>query len=412
MLPIRRFASAAIMLVILFCSCACSTGQASSSNIPELGTVASDISDRSILSELKSEVTAENRSDYDFTDKALAYLTIIGENYPERCVIDWETGKADESFGDFLVSELTACGYEAQQITEQRFAYPTRYGAAQGRNIILTVPGQQEGQIIAGAHYDGSCVGDNGSGTALLLATAVSLVDVRPQYTLRYIFFDGEENGKLGSRFYVDGMSDEDAAATLYMINLDALAFGDFCNIYGGVYGSNYDLDYFTGNERVVPKAEQTEGYFFAADMAEQLGFKVYRPQDLDGYFAENGHGMELQEDAFFTNPWTYENPAPANMNLMGPSPATIGASDHAPFAVRGIPYIYFEATNWWAEGTDPRTAYLGYTETYDESIGVGGQIMNTDYDTLDTLELCFPGRAEQHYRLFSPLLSSLLLVK
>ena len=37
---------------------------------------------------------------------------------------------------------------------------------------------------------------------------------------------------------------------------------------------------------------------------------------------------------------------------------------------------------------------------------------MNTDYDTLEQLEQCFPGRAEQHYRMFSPLLSALLLVR
>ena len=196
------------------------------------------------------------------------------------------------------------------------------------------------------------------------------------------------------------------------MVNLDALAVGDFCNIYGGFYdGDDYDLDYYTGEEKQASKADHTEGYYFAADLAQQLGFKVYRPKDLDGYYAENGRGMELQEDAFFTNPWTYENPAPANKQFIGPSPTTIGASDHAPFAIRGIPYIYFEATNWWAEGTDPNTAYLGYTETYDESIGEGGMIMNTDYDTLETMQKYFPDRAEKHYKLYSPLLSALLLV-
>ena len=35
---------------------------------------------------------------------------------------------------------------------------------------------------------------------------------------------------------------------------------------------------------------------------------------------------------------------------------------------------------------------------------------MNTDYDTLENLNECFPGRAEKHYRLYSPLLSGLLL--
>ena len=92
------------------------------------------------------------------------------------------------------------------------------------------------------------------------------------------------------------------------------------------------------------------------------------------------------------------------------PSPAAFGASDHAPFAELGIPYIYFEATNWWAKGSDPWSAYTCYPETYDETLGDGGQFMNTRFDTLETLDRIFPGRAEQHYRQYSPLLSALLL--
>ena len=44
------------------------------------------------------------------------------------------------------------------------------------------------------------------------------------------------------------------------------------------------------------------------------------------------------------------------------------------------------------------------------ESKGVGGQFMNTDYDTLENLIRFFPHRAENHYRMYSPLLSALLL--
>ena len=115
-------------------------------------------------------------------------------------------------------------------------------------------------------------------------------------------------------------------------------------------------------------------------------------------------------EDAFFTNPWTNAHPAPSNM--WAPSPATIGASDHVGFAVRGIPCIYFEATNWWAAGESPELAYTGYIETEDASLGEDGMFMNTEYDTIEVLNRLFPGRAEQHYRLFSPLLSALILVE
>ena len=55
-------------------------------------------------------------------------------------------------------------------------------------------------------------------------------------------------------------------------------------------------------------------------------------------------------------------------------APATAGFSDHKAFAVRGIPYIYFEATNWWAKVSYQEYAYDGYTETYDTELGEGGK--------------------------------------
>ncbi len=376
------------------------------------GLAEQEPADRDALAGLKSAVTEANRSDYDFTDRALEYLAYIGENYPDRS----EDDGAREAFRDWLTAELAACGYDPARIGAQSFSGEDMFGdPAQGKNIVLTVPGKRDGRIIVGAHYDGDGVGDNGSGVALLLATAAGLVDVEPECTVQYVFFDREEEGKVGSRYFAGQMSAEAIASTLYMVNLDALAFGDFCNIYGGVYGDDYAADYIAvdeGEENPQPEPEHLEGYAFATELAERLGFRVYRPEDLDGYFEANGRGMEPEEGAFFTNPWTYAHPAPQNMEFMGPSPTTIGASDHAPFAVLGIPYIYFEATNWWAESVDEYISYMGYVETYDASLGEGGQFMNTEYDTLENLRALFPGRAEQHYRQFSPLLSALLLVE
>ena len=131
---------------------------------------------------------------------------------------------------------------------------------------------------------------------------------------------------------------------------------------------------------------------------------------DATDLFEKTGDGMKVEDGALFTNPWTNAHPAP--MNMVAPSPATFGVSDHAPFAVRGIPYIYFEATNWWAKGLDDYSSYYGNIETYDAGIGDGGQFMNRDCDTLENLNELFPGRAEQHYRMYSPVLSALLLVK
>ena len=359
------------------------------------------------IASLKLTAGRDHRADYDFTDRALDYLNSIAERFPDR------SGGDHDAFVDWLVAEMKACGYGDAQIREQPFEGTNLYTGepVRGRNVIVTIPGRGDGQIIAGAHYDGNGLGDNGSGTALLMAAAAGLADAAPRFTLRLIFFDCEEAGQAGSEYYAGQMSGEEAASTLYMINIDALAFGDFCNIYGGVYGDDYgspDMEYVEGEP--LPEPERLEGYDFAADAAEALGFRVYRTADLDGYFEANGHGMALEDGAFFTNPWTNAHPAPANM--IAPSPAILSISDHTSFAVLGIPYIYFEATNWWAKGSDDASSYTGYVETYDETLGEGGQFMNMDCDTLETLNALFPGRVEQHYHMYSPLLSALLLVE
>lgn len=349
-----------------------------------------------MIGNLKTPVTSANITDYDFTDQATAYLEHIGTS-----------GESSEALREWIIGELKSAGYRDEQITVEHFN--TDWAAVEGDNIILTVEGDDPSkQIIAGAHYDGDGVGDNGSGTALLLANAVGLQSVKPHYTVKYIFFDAEEEGCFGSQYNADQMTEEEINCTIYMINLDALAFGDYCNIYGGAFGE----DGMAIAVDQLESPEATEGYTFAADTAEQLGFKVMRTADLDGYYAKHGTGPAIEEDTLYTNPWTPENPAPANNSAM--SPATIPASDHVEYMDLGIEYIYFEATNWFAESGNDEvegTSFTGYIETYDYALGEHGMFMNTEYDTWENLNEYFPGRAQKHYELYSPLLSALLLV-
>ena len=131
---------------------------------------------------LKTAVNRENLRDYDFTEKALEYLSVIAERFPDRSAPEKAGNSPHEAAGDWLIAELEACGYDRTQIEEQPFTATNFYGeTVQGRNIILTVPGRRAEQIIAGAHYDGDGIGDNGSGTALLLAAAAGLADTRPE---------------------------------------------------------------------------------------------------------------------------------------------------------------------------------------------------------------------------------------
>ncbi len=255
--------------------------------------------------------------------------------------------------------------------------------------------------MIIGTHYDGDGVGDNGSGIALLLSTACGLQGKTLPVTTYYVFFDAEEKGLYGSETFVNQMSEEQAASVLYMINIDAIAFGDYCNIYGGCQDAETKI------------ISQLEAYEYACQKAKELNYNVYGPEELDGYFAEHGSGPALDEKGLFTNPWTPENPAPENTvddRLLAYSPTTLPASDHVPFLLREIPYIYFEATNWYSASNYPEIAYIGYTDVGDPNVGDGGIIMNTEYDTLETMKKYYPGRSLEHFRLYSPFLSALIL--
>lgn len=333
------------------------------------------------------------RRDGNFTAAALDYLEIIAEKYSDRG--DLNVNSDRKACRKWIIKELIKAGYDRSQITEQKIK---TVGIVTGRNIVVSVDGKSSKQVIVGAHYDGDGIGDNGSGLALLLATAVGLVGREMPYSVKYVFFDNEEIGLFGADAYAKSMSETEIQNTLFMINMDSLAFGDYCNIYGGV------TDFETG------KVSGTAAYQTAMKRAEKLGFHTWNTSKLDGYYAKNGHGPALDPVGLFTNPWTAKNPAPQNSTAYSPAQLA-NVSDHQAFVDKGIEYIYFEATNWYAMGKKPNSdSYTGYFETTDTSVGKNGMFMNTKYDTFENLNTLYPGRIVEHFNIYSTLLSSLIL--
>ena len=86
------------------------------------------------------------------------------------------------------------------------------------KNILACIPGKGKGYVVVGAHYDHlgtdtTLVGDqcyngaddNASGVAAVLQLARAMKKSRrqPERTIIFAFWDGEEKGFLGSRFFV-----------------------------------------------------------------------------------------------------------------------------------------------------------------------------------------------------------------
>ncbi|XP_035214836.1 uncharacterized protein LOC118188511 [Stegodyphus dumicola] len=85
----------------------------------------------------------------------------------------------------------------------------------EGVNLVGVIPGSQRGHlddeiVLVGAHYDtvadSNGVDDNGSGLAVMLEVARAITDARCRLnnTLMFVAFDHEENGAMGSNYFVD----------------------------------------------------------------------------------------------------------------------------------------------------------------------------------------------------------------
>ena len=106
--------------------------------------------------------------------------------------------------GDYIYDEFESYGLEARYDD-------WAYGGYSGNNIEGTLPGIDESSdeiYIICAHYD-SVPGspgadDDGSGTAAVLAAANIMSQFEFNHTIRFVAFDGEEQGLLGSHEYAE----------------------------------------------------------------------------------------------------------------------------------------------------------------------------------------------------------------
>ncbi len=352
-----------------------------------------------LIKGIKAEETAQPVS---YAEECVELIQYIDANISDRDLlygedfkfcqtwITWELMKAGYNESDIVKQNVPISLYLTSEYYEQATAVESKttdgktyvrvdwrnyeedengeyvYATFESPNLILTCPGKTDKQIIIGAHYDGDGTGDNGSGIALALETAKKLYGVETEYTIKFIFYTGEEYGLFGSNYYAKNMTEEEIASTLYVINLDSLICGDYCYLYGGVQDDE------------TKTVSATGAFDNAMKVAEELGI------------------------SFKSNPWTYENPAPGYDSPDYASPSTGDWSDHVGFKKAGIEYLYFEATNWDIPG--PYAEYDGYGETY-----LIGMLMNTENDYWDYIVKYFPERPMEHMEKFSALMWALV---
>jgi Zn-dependent M28 family amino/carboxypeptidase len=97
-------------------------------------------------------------------------------------------------------------------------------------NVIAETPGGRTDRVVVvGAHLDsvpgGPGINDNGSGSAAILEVALQMAElgVEPRNQVRFIWFSAEEEGLLGSEYYVSQLSTRQIRDIAVMLNFDMI---------------------------------------------------------------------------------------------------------------------------------------------------------------------------------------------
>ncbi|MGB1307737.1 MAG: M28 family peptidase [Oceanihabitans sp.] len=122
---------------------------------------------------------------------------------------------------NWITQRYSDLGYT--DVVIQTFPYSQ---SGTSNNIIVTKTGTTypNKYIILDAHYDtinGTGTNDNGSGTALLLEVARLLLNVETEYSIKLIHFSGEENGLIGSSYYVNNTVNTENLDIKLVFNID-----------------------------------------------------------------------------------------------------------------------------------------------------------------------------------------------
>ncbi|MFU8874124.1 M28 family peptidase [Micromonospora sp. SL4-19] len=124
----------------------------------------------------------------------------------------------------YMKGKLQAAGYTVTEQTCTTCTYPAS-------NLIAEWPqGPADQVVMFGAHLDsvaaGPGINDNGSGSATLLENALVLAQQNPTMTqrVRFAWWNGEEQGLQGSKFYVNSLSATQKGYLKAYYNFDMVA--------------------------------------------------------------------------------------------------------------------------------------------------------------------------------------------
>ncbi|HBX52567.1 MAG: hypothetical protein A2275_07935 [Bacteroidetes bacterium RIFOXYA12_FULL_35_11] len=148
----------------------------------------------------------------------------------------------------WIISKLSNYGYS--NIEENNFLFQNDTL----KNIIATKTGTSfpDSYVIICGHYDtetGPGVNDNGTGVSIILEAARLLKNISMRYSIKFIFFSGEEEGYLGSRYYADSIAVPLNMSIRLVFNIDEV--GGIAGLENNVIKCEKDLSPPFSNNQV-----------------------------------------------------------------------------------------------------------------------------------------------------------------
>jgi Zn-dependent M28 family amino/carboxypeptidase len=146
-----------------------------------------------------------------------------------------------------------------------RVALETHDELVETFNLLASTSGRTDRTVLVGAHLDsvgeGPGINDNGSGSAAILETALQIAElgIEPTNRITFAWWSGEEDGLIGSDYYVSQLSKKQLKDISVNLNFDMVASPNPVRfVYdgdGGAFGTegpngssvveNVFLDYF-----------------------------------------------------------------------------------------------------------------------------------------------------------------------
>ncbi|MGH2652445.1 MAG: M20/M25/M40 family metallo-hydrolase, partial [Actinomycetota bacterium] len=221
--------------------------------------------------EVAGNIALIQRGTCTFHDKALnaqtagaAGVIIFNEGQPGRTDViggtlgspDFTIPVVDTTFalGEDTYNRITNLG----QTVVMHLATTTISETRTTENIIAdTASGRGDRTVVVGAHLDSVAAGpgmnDNGSGSATILEVAEEFSDlgIQPTNRVRFAWWGAEEEGLLGSQFYVSQLSKRDIKNIAVNLNFDMLGSPNFVRFVYDGDGSDTPVKGPTGSANV-----------------------------------------------------------------------------------------------------------------------------------------------------------------